>query len=36
MSINTVGSTSEEFATANKRDHALYQQAARAAGLEKK
>jgi tripartite-type tricarboxylate transporter receptor subunit TctC len=36
MSINTVGSTSEEFATAIKRDHALYQQAIRAAGLEKK
>src|SRR5215218_213414 len=36
MSINTVGSTSEEFAAAIKRDHALYQQAIRAAGLEKK
>jgi tripartite-type tricarboxylate transporter receptor subunit TctC len=36
MSINTVGSTSEEFAAAIKRDHAFYQQAARAAGLEKK
>jgi tripartite-type tricarboxylate transporter receptor subunit TctC len=36
MSINTVGSTSEEFTAQIKRDHALYQQAARAAGLEKK
>ncbi|HEY0567610.1 MAG TPA: tripartite tricarboxylate transporter substrate binding protein [Xanthobacteraceae bacterium] len=36
MSINTVGSTSEEFAAAIKRDHALYQQGAQAAGLEKK
>jgi tripartite-type tricarboxylate transporter receptor subunit TctC len=36
MSINTVGSTSEEFAAQIKRDHALYQQAAKAAGLEKK